>query len=152
MELIILIFFVFPLVTIILASVLEFVIKCPTAVAAVTFSIWLLIAFLVVDKTAFFIAVFIYTFLAFLAALIVKFIRCNTKCKSCECFNISGLVTDGLQDTIADAVNDAVNEAVPSIVNEAVNDAINDLINNNSFGCNNSNNLGCGCPRTRLRR
>ena len=155
----ILIFFVFPLVTIILSAVLEFLVRCPVAVAAVAFSVWVLIAFLVFDTTTFFIAVFVYTLLAFLTSIIVKFIRCNLRCKSCEnceCFKIGNIVTAGIEDTITDAVNDAVNAVVP----EAVNEAINNLVNNNSCGCgcnnnlanNSNNNSGCGCSRTYFRR
>ena len=147
----VLILFVFPLVTIILAGVLEFIIKCPIAVAAVAFSVWVLVAFLVFDTTTFFIAVFIYTLLAFLSALVVKFIRCNIRrcnsCSSCDSFNIANIATQGIQDTITDAVNDAVNNVVP----EAVNEAINNIINNNSCNCNNSLNSSsnCGCNQTR---
>ena len=91
---ILLIFFALPIATIILAAVLEKILNCPLAVAAVFFAIYLVVTFAAFDTT-FLIATIVYTILAFLTALIVRFI-CNNLNEendednnSCGCNNIS---------------------------------------------------------------
>ena len=58
-----LIFFALPLATIILAAVLQKLIKCPVLVAAIFFAIYLIVAFAVFNAT-FLIAAIVYTVLA----------------------------------------------------------------------------------------
>ncbi len=70
-----LIFFALPLATIILAIVLQKLIKCPVLVAAIFFAIYLIVAFAVFNAT-FLIAVIVYTFLAYVTASIVKILCC----------------------------------------------------------------------------
>lgn len=70
-----LIFFALPIATIILAAVLQKLIKCPALVAAIFFAIYLIVAFAFFDAT-FLIAVIIYTIIAFITAVIVKAICC----------------------------------------------------------------------------
>lgn len=104
----ILIFFIFPLVTIILASVLEFIIRCPIAVAAIFFAIWLLVAYLLLGIEIFIIAVTVYTILAFLTALITQFILnnmdifcgcgCCKKMKCCSNNDESNIIDDDDDD------------------------------------------------------
>lgn len=81
---ILLIFFALPLATIILAAVLQKLIKCPILVAAIFFAIYLIVAFAVFDAT-FLIAAIVYTFLAYVTAAIVRllcwfFRNCNVSC------------------------------------------------------------------------
>jgi hypothetical protein len=66
-----LIFFALPLATIILSVVLQKLIKNPILVAAIFFSIYLIVAFALFDAT-FLIAVIIYTILAYITAVIVR--------------------------------------------------------------------------------
>ena len=68
-----LIFFALPIATIILASVLEKVLNSPIAVAATAFAIYLIVTFAAFDST-FLIATIVYTILAFLSAVITRWI------------------------------------------------------------------------------
>jgi hypothetical protein len=78
-----LIFFAIPLATILLAIVLEKVLRCPILVAITFFAIYLIVVFAlfaagVITSTnlaEFLIAIIIYTIIAFVTALIVKLIR-----------------------------------------------------------------------------
>ncbi|MCI8481634.1 MAG: DUF2651 family protein [Clostridia bacterium] len=81
-----LIFFALPLATIILAVVLQKLIKSPILVAAIFFAIYLIIAFAVFNAT-FLVAAIVYTFLAYVTAAIVKIICCFLKNWNCHCMN-----------------------------------------------------------------
>lgn len=87
---ILLIFFALPLATIILAAVLQKLIKSPVLVAAIFFAIYLIVAFAVFNAT-FLIAVIVYTVLAYVTASIVRIICCfirnfNLNCDDdCPC-------------------------------------------------------------------
>lgn len=90
---ILLIFFALPIATIILAAVLEKILDCPIAVAAVFFAIFLVVTFAAFDVN-FLIATIVYTILAFITALIVRFIKrcreeeceeCDNDSKGCSC-------------------------------------------------------------------
>ncbi len=83
---ILLIFFALPLATIILAVVLQKLIKNPILVAAIFFAIYLIVAFTVFNAT-FLIAVIVYTFLAYITAAIVKIICCFSRNWNCNCNN-----------------------------------------------------------------
>lgn len=83
-----LIYFALPLATIILAAVLQKLIKSPILVAAIFFAIYLIVAFAVFDAV-FLIAAIVYTFLAYVTAAIVKilcwfFRNCNLNCNCCR--------------------------------------------------------------------
>ncbi len=120
-----LIFFALPIATIILAAVLEKVLNCPFAVAAVAFAIYLIVTFAAFDAT-FLIATIIYTILAFLTALLIKFIKnlfCNNE-------NSNNLLLTAL---------------------EAINANNTSNSNNTNGNANNTNNgCGCGCRRRRF--
>jgi len=73
MNFILLIFFAFPLATIIFSIVLEPVLRNPVRVAAITFAIFLVITFAFFD-TMFLIATLIYTMLSFVVAYIVQLV------------------------------------------------------------------------------
>lgn len=70
-----LIFFALPIAIIIVSAILQKVLKCPIAVAALIFAIFLVVTFTAFDAT-FLIATLAYTILAFITALIVKLL-CN---------------------------------------------------------------------------
>jgi len=127
---IILIFFILPLATIILAAVLEYLIRCPIAVAAIFFAIWLVVAYLIFTTEVFVIALVVYTILAFLSAVITRLILCNCNrlwhnCPVC------------MRDNCP-------NDEVESI--EDIND------NDNNNGSNNNNNCNCRNTRYSVRR
>lgn len=85
---ILLIFFALPLATIILAAVLQKLIKCPILVAAIFFAIYLIVAFAVFDAT-FLIAAIVYTVLAYVTASIVRIICCLIRNFNLNCDNDS---------------------------------------------------------------
>ena len=139
----ILIFFIFPLVTIILSVVLEYIIKCPTLVAAIFFTVWLLVAYLVFGTAIAIIVGIIYTILSFLTALITKFILCNChpSCSSCQNFNIENMITAGIQDTVETAVESAFENVIDNLNNNNNDDNNNNNNNNNNNHC--SHNSRC---------
>lgn len=71
----ILFFLVFPISTIIIAIVLQKLIKCPLLVAAFVFAIFLIVAYTAYD-TSFLINTIVYTILAYIAAFLGKLICC----------------------------------------------------------------------------
>lgn len=83
---ILLLFFALPVATIILAIVVEKILRCPVLTAATFFAIFLIVAFAVFD--AFFLVfVIAYTIIAFITAVIAEFFfsRCRRKRKHCSC-------------------------------------------------------------------
>lgn len=79
-----LLFFALPIATIILAIVLEKILRCPFLTAATFFAIYLIVAFSLFDA-AFLVFVIAYTILAFLAAFLAEifFRKCNNNEKKC---------------------------------------------------------------------
>ena len=77
-----LIFLAFPIATILLAIVLEKVLRSPVLVAVIFFAIYLIVLFslfatgAIIDLATLLIALIIFTFLAYITAVIVRFIRC----------------------------------------------------------------------------
>lgn len=133
-----LIYFALPVATVILAIVLQKIIKSPILVAATAFAIYLIITFAVFDE-GFLIYAIIYTLLAYLAALITRFICCLIKNGNNPCLNQCNNDNNGNTD-------DA------NIIQCGCGCNCNNLdcgciLNNNSqgFGCGLSNNQGCGC-------
>ena len=119
-----LIFFALPIATIILAIVLQKIIKCPILVAATFFAIYLIVTFAAFDAN-FLIYAIIYTILAYIAAVITRFIMNALCCTEDEdCSNI-----------LSNSVNN--NSNAQNLVN-----AINSL---NTVNPLNANNCGCGC-------
>lgn len=72
---ILLLFFALPISTIILAIVLQRILKCPLLVAATFFAIYLIVAFAIFDSS-FLIFVILYTILAYVTAVLTRLI-CN---------------------------------------------------------------------------
>ena len=117
-----LLYFALPIATIILAVVLQKIIKCPILVAATFFAVYLILAFSAFD-TSFLVYAIIYTILAYIAAYLTKFI--------CETF-----VRNGILRTInAHTVNATNVNAEMLSANELINDE------------NENNGCGCSCNR-----
>lgn len=133
---ILLIFFALPIAVIIISAVLQKVLKCPIAVAALIFAIFLVVTFAIGNITLL-IATLAYTLLALITAVIVRFIyesRNNNICR---------LLNDILNNT-----NNNGNCA--NLTNLAETLSSNNTIDNNNS--NNTNSYGCGCRYNRYRR
>ena len=133
----ILIFFALILTTIVLAILINRIVRCPTLVALVFFSVTLLIAAIIGNTTLVVLAV-ILGILAFLAAFfdcIFKssgFFR-NSNCLTCH---------NPYDDNDNDCCND--NDDTLAIVNS--NGQVVARINGNTVSCRRNNNNGnCGC-------
>lgn len=139
-----LIFFAFPIAVIIISAILQKLLNCPLAVAALIFAVFIIVTFAAFDET-FLIATLAYTILAFITAFLVsRFCNFNShNNNNCLCNNLSEI----LQNNINTANS---------------NDSLQDLlenINQNNNNCNNNNNnddnvlgtstCGCGCGRVR---
>lgn len=129
-----LLFFALPVATIILAIVLEKILRCPFLTAATFFAIYLIVAFSLFDAS-FLVYVIVYTILAFIAALIAEFFfrRCNRERKCCirwcTC-NQNQCERDTMQDQIT-----LSNQDVRRIAEQLNN------IQNNNNNCNCSNDV-----------
>lgn len=66
-----LIYFAFPIATIIIAAILQKILKSPVAVAALIFAIFLIVTFAVYDET-FLIATLVYSIIALITAFVVS--------------------------------------------------------------------------------
>lgn len=117
-----LIFFAIPVATIILAIVLQKILKCPLLVAATFFAIFLIVTFAAFDES-FLVFAILYTLLALITALIVRFICCLIQNSDNSCIN---------------GENNCMCEN---------NNSDND--DDNNCGCNNNSN-SCGCNRSRF--
>lgn len=134
-----LIFFALPVATIILAIVLEKIIRCPFLTSATFFAIYLIVTFAVFDAS-FLVYAIVYTILAFITAIIAEYFfrRCNGNncCRRC-CMNN----------------NNSNNENIIRLTNQDITRIANEIINiqNNDTNCNcgrsNSNNSNCNCQR-----
>jgi len=80
-----LIFFALPVATIILAVILERLLRCPIAVGAIFFAIYLIVTFAAFDET-FLIFAIVYTILAYIAAVITCLTR-RLNIGRCLCCN-----------------------------------------------------------------
>lgn len=101
---ILLLFFALPVATIILAVVLQRLLRSPILVALTFFAIYLIVAFAAFDET-FLVFAIVYTILAFIAAVIAKFImrliRCQRNCDN----NDNNGNGNGNNDTESDTDN-----------------------------------------------
>lgn len=117
-----LIFFAIPVATIILAIVLQKILNSPLLVAATFFAIFLIVTFAAFD-VSFLVFAILYTLLAFITAIIVRFICC--------------------------LINNSNNPCIRNIQNSGIcgdNDSAND--DDDDDENHNSNNSGCGCNRS----
>lgn len=124
-----LLFFALPVATIILAIVLEKILRCPILTAATFFAIYLIVAFAAFDSS-FLIFVIAYTIIAFITAVIAEYFfrRCRRE-NNCSKCNICNYLrqTDNLS-TLSD-------QDVRRIAQQLVN-----ILNNSSCNCNCNNN------------
>ena len=150
-----LIFFALPLATILLAIVLQRILKCPVLVAITFFAIYLIVAFAVFSSNLAeaIIATIIYTIIAFITALIVQLIdnlkeRLNniSCCRRCSCSNVGNSNSNecnpnnnnNLLTISCNCSNGESNDLLTvnsSCGNEAIDDD-NDDTSNGSCGCN----------------
>ena len=145
---ILLIFFALPIAVIIISAILQKVLKSPIAVAALIFAIFLVVTF-AIGNTILLIATLAYTILAFITAVIVKFI-CEFN-NRCNCLNRSnnGINTNTIN---ADAVNaNAVNTNTIRSNTISTDTITANAINTNSINTG-SNNNSCSCRCNRFRR
>lgn len=126
-----LLFFALPIATIILASVLETILHSPIKVASIAFAIYLIVTFAAFDET-FLIYAIAYTILAYISAIIVKFILRLIHCNS-----------DSNNDTIE------VTSATVNAENATINAENVEVVEE---GSNNSNNGNCMRGYNRIRR
>lgn len=128
-----LLFFALPIATIILAIVLEKLLRNPILTAATFFAIYLIVAFAAFDEE-FLVYVIFYTILAFIAAVLAEFFyrRCHQNgCTwSCQCRRNHNNNNDSNPNTIT-----LSNQDVARIANQLAN-----IQNNNNNSCNNCHN------------
>lgn len=126
-----LLFFALPVATIILAIVIEKILKSPILTAATFFAIYLIVAFAFFDAS-FLVYAIAYTILAYVTAVIASFLFCRIRRRECNC---NGNGTNNLQ-----TVN-LTDNAVTRIANEVV-----EILNNNDETSNcNCNCNSCNC-------
>lgn len=115
-----LIFFAIPVATIILAIVFQKILQSPLLVAATFFAIFLIVTFAAFDES-FLVFAILYTLLALITAIIVRFICCLIRNSDNPCINGSAMHNSGICGENHNNVDDDDDEN------------------------NNSNNCGCGC-------
>ncbi len=117
-----LIFFAVPVATIILAIVLQKVLNSPLLVAATFFAVFLIITFVAFDAS-FLVFAILYTLLAFITAIIVRFLCC--------------------------LISNSDNPCIRNIKNTGMCQD-NNSANDNNEDENQSNNSSCGCNRSAM--
>lgn len=144
---VLLIFFALPIAVIIISAVLQKVLRCPIAVAALIFAIFLVVTF-AINNIILLIATLAYSILAFTTAVIVKIIcEFNNKCICLK--NILNRCNNGIDVNTINA-NEINTNAING--NTISTDTINaNAINTNSINTG-SNNNSCCCKCNRFRR
>lgn len=164
------IFFALPLVTIIISIALQKILKNPCLVAAIIFSIFLIVTF-AIGVIEFIIAAIIYAIISYITAVITcivnRFIRRNTDNDDCRCRNRCYDTRTNNLLTISSSCNNNNNKAEPTTINGVLrirNDDTpsccncNNRTNNNNISTrinvipNNSDNGRTGCICGRYRR
>ena len=114
-----LIFFAIPVATIILSIVLQKILQSPLLVAATFFAIFLIVTFAAFDE-GFLVFAILYTLLALITAIIVRFICCLINNSNNPCINGEAIHNSGICG------------------NSNASDDDNDNSGNNGCGCNRS--------------
>lgn len=120
---ILLLFLALPISTIILAIVLQKILRCPILVAATFFAIYLIVAYAVFDSS-FLIFVIIYTILAYVTAVLTRLIcnilerinRCGIgrdNCDNCNICNTSNTNTSNCNNVGRTSFTVTTNEVNP---------------------------------------
>lgn len=133
---ILLIFFALPIAVIIISAILQKLLSSPIAVAALIFAIFLVVTF-AISNINLLIATLVYTLLALITAVIVRFI-----CESRKNNNICELLRNLLENSSNNGTN----------LNNITNVLSDNNLTNNSNNSNNENSCGCGCRYNRYRR
>lgn len=150
---ILLIFFALPIATIIISIALQKILKCPLLVAAIIFSIFLIVTF-VVGNLNFLVAAIIYAIIsfitAFLTCLICRFLNTyNSNIRRCCCDNNNSNNVRRQNDllTISSSCRNNGNGELLTISSNGCNGNVNDLltISSNNTTNNNCNNCNCNC-------
>ena len=143
----ILFFIVLPLATILIAIVLQKLLRSPILVALLVFAVYLILTF-TVFTTDFLIAAIIYTIIAFITAVIFRLICCFIRRLDCNdnngiCIECNNNQENDLQGDIAGLQN-SIRRLERSI--DSIEDNMNNLTNILS-NLTNTNNNNCGCNR-----
>ena len=125
-----LLFFALPVATIILAIVLEKILRCPILTAATFFAIYLIIAFALFDAS-FLVYAIAYTILAYITAVIAGFLFCKIRREDCHC--------KGNHENNIQTVN-LTDKAITRIANE-----VTEILSNESEEKENCNCNSCNC-------
>lgn len=120
----ILLFFVFPVATIIFAVILERLLHCPIQVGAIAFAIYIIVTYVAFD-VSFLIYAIAYTIIAYITALLTKLIFKLLK-RECE------------KQSDSERLQNAV---------ESLSENVENL--NNALGCMGVNRNNCCCRRNR---
>ena len=143
----ILFFIVLPLATILIAIVLQKLLRSPILVALLVFAVYLILAFTVFEAD-FLINAIIYTIIAFITALIFRLICCLIRRLDCNenngmCMDCDSNEDTDLQQDIAALQNSirGLERSMDSLENniQTLSDILSNLTNNN--------NNNCGCNR-----
>ena len=143
----ILFFIVLPLATILIAIVLQKILKSPILVALLVFAVYLILAFTVFEAE-FLINAIVYAIIAFITAVIFKLVCCLKRRFNLEDCSVSNICGDSnnsndLQEDIAGLQNSirGVERSIDSLENniQTLSDMLSSLTNNN--------NSSCGCNR-----
>lgn len=122
-----LLFFALPVATIILAIVLEKILRCPILTAATFFAIYLIVAFAAFDSS-FLIFVIAYTIIAFITAVIAEyFFRRYRRENNCSKWNTCNCIGN---DNLAELSNQDVRRIAQQLAN---------ILNSNNCNCNKNN-------------
>lgn len=114
--------FALPVATIILAFVLEKILRSPILTALTFFAIYLIVAFAFFDAS-FLIFAIVYTLLAYIAALIAEYIYTNCKFRgwSCRCCGNSNNNDDNNTANLSDRDIQRIAERVANILTNGNN-------------------------------
>lgn len=142
-----LVFFALPVATIILAIVLQKILRCPLLVAATFFAIFLIVTFAAFDAS-FLVFAILYTILAYVTAVLTKvichFIRILQAQNNCSCNNNGNCNEERNGNGIA-----RISERPITINSTSPTTSINLASDANLLTCPNTNNTGrrtnCNC-------
>lgn len=144
------IFFALPLATIIISIALQKILKNPCLVAAIIFSIFLIVTF-AIGVIEFIIAAIIYAIISYITAVITcivnRFIRRNTDNDDCRCRNRCYDTRTNNLLTISSSCNNNNNNRngdLLTISSNGCNGVTNDLLTISS-NCNRNNDNDCNC-------
>ena len=123
-----LIFIAFPIAVIIISAILQKLLNCPIAVAALIFAIFIVVTFAAFDET-FLIATLAYTILAFITAFIIKLI--------CQSNNNNN--NNNLCNCLADIL------CRNQINNGNTSNTVEDILSTNNLNTSNNNDSNSNC-------